>query len=152
MSDHYKNPELWFRPSPHHTLEMLRYLIDVSALRATLRLGERTYRHPRGYFLGQDVTLRLFDGKDGEEVLRRPIRVVSVVDQPLMMLTGPQLAVTRLYSAGWKAAQSDLSYFAERTVEGDETVTLIEFYFSDAAGRARIKLDHPNLVLAEELQ
>jgi len=134
--------ELIIRPSPYNTTEVLRYLIEVSTLRARVLLYVRaTTPH---YALGQRIMLRLLD-EAGHEVLVRPIRILSAVEKELWHLNVRERALTRIYSAGWTAAQGDLSYFAGRLIAGDETILVVQFFYDDEAGRERMASDHPQL-------
>jgi|ERR1035437_6124118 hypothetical protein len=129
MNNHHVHPEVWFRPSPLASFDVLLTLFQNREITITPRLGVRNGFHPKGYKPGQLVTLRLF-GDDKQEKVSLKIRVDDIRIQPLNMVQQADLAGSHFYRS-WADVQRELSFFEDRSVEPVECVSLIRFSYEN---------------------
>ncbi len=124
---HKNHPEIWLRPSPRLSLEVLSTLVESRCIMATPRLGARNGDHPKGYEPGQVAMLRVLDDS-GTEHLSRMIRIESVIVRPLRQLTPDDLENTFPYK-NWEEVRSDLSLFEKRQIDDSEQASVVEFSY-----------------------
>lgn len=128
MNDLGAASELWFRPSPWCSLAELRGLLENQHISATPRLGIRDDRHPKGYAVGQETVLRLFD-EDGREVLRTQVTISMLIMRRLADLTAQNLAGCGPAFRSWHDVRNALSHFERREVDNKEMVTIVRFAY-----------------------
>ncbi|MFZ3043521.1 MAG: hypothetical protein WA058_00185 [Minisyncoccia bacterium] len=126
--NHHQHPEIWFRPSPALSLEVLSELIETGNITATPRLGKRDAEHPKGYIPGTVATLRLHDANRQEKFCMR-VRIENVCSKPLRDLGVMELGSVAYYVQGLPSVQQDLSFFEGRPVAADEMVSVIKFSY-----------------------
>ncbi len=124
--NHHEHPELWFRPSPELPLAVLSKSLDARGILATPRLGERNASHPKGYLPNTVATVRLFDDRWREQS-REDVLIIRVVSKPLHDFEDLDLTNTAYRSV--ESMRRDLSFFEERPLASDETVSLVEFSY-----------------------
>jgi hypothetical protein len=120
-------PEIWLRPSPRLSLDVLLALIEAGSLTATPRLGVRDGTHAKGYSPGDTATLRVLDEKDQEQ-LRKRVRICSLITRQLSALTEKDLEFAFPYKR-WEDVQADLSFFEGRDVNDQEDATIVTFTY-----------------------
>ncbi len=123
--DHKKDPHLWFRPSERLSKGALVALLECGTITATPRLGVRDAAHPKGYYPGQTVTVRVFDEKD-EVRFERWARITKVIPRTLNMLTAEDLFHARPYDS-WEDVFKEFSRFENRELSPNEEVTIVHF-------------------------
>ena len=125
--DHKGRPEIWLRPSPSLSLEVLLTFIEIRSITATPRLGARNGTHSKGYEPGDTAILRVFNAA-GIEQLKKDIRIDAVTIRPLKQLKRSDLHHTISYNS-WKDVQRDLSFFEKRPIKDNEDTSIIEFSY-----------------------
>lgn len=123
---HLGVPELWLRPSPVLSFDVLYTFCTTRKSVATPRVGKRDGSHPKGYVPGTSVILRLFDGVR-EERLREQICITSIVSKPLRDFALEEFKDSVYHGVDWRIVQQELSFFEERPVADDEMVSIVEF-------------------------
>ncbi len=134
MTYHQERPEIWLKPAPNISKNVLLTLIENGDITATPRLGVRGPGHEKGYAPGQVVTLRVRDTK-GIDLLVRKVRVDDggydrdwMVVKPLNKLAPTDLKRTFVYQC-WREVREDLSFFEGRHVRKSERVSIILFSY-----------------------
>lgn len=123
---HNVHQELWFRSSPTLPFAVLSQFLDSRGILVTPRLGKRNASHPKGYLPDTTATVRLFDDC-WREKLREDVLIIRVVSKPLRDFEDLDLTNTVYRSV--ESMQRDLSFFEERPIASDETVSLVEFSY-----------------------
>ena len=119
--------EIWLRPAPRGTAEVLLQLVDSGELTSTPRLGVRDATHEKGYIPGEQALLRVLNS-EGQEVRSRPIRIETIVPKRMVDLQPADLVGSQLYNS-WQEVQHDLSRFERHTLAPEEMVSIITFSY-----------------------
>ena len=127
MKNHRESPEIWFKPSPKASFDVLLELIVSKKLFTSPRLGARDELHPKGYKRGQVATLRLFDDMGGEKVSLKII-IEDVKVRRLKTIEESDLVDSHFYRQA-KDLQEDLSFFEGQDIMPEEDVSLISFSY-----------------------
>ena len=127
MQNHRESPEIWFKPSPKASFDVLLELIVSKKLFISPRLGARDELHPKGYKRSQVATLRLFDDMGGEKVSLK-IRIEDVKIKRLKRIEESDLVGSHFYGQS-RDLEEDLSFFEGRDIMPEEDVSLINFSY-----------------------
>lgn len=129
MRTHGGDTELWFREHPWTTTAELARLLCSRGLTATPRLGARDEGHPKGYTVGQRITAKLLSIAGETEIIAVEVEVTGLVSRPLQDLTAEDLAGCGPTLTNAEEVSRMLGYFDQRSIQPDETVTVIRFAY-----------------------
>ncbi|HUX81053.1 MAG TPA: hypothetical protein VMV38_01895 [Candidatus Paceibacterota bacterium] len=124
QNHHHAHPEIWFRPSPSLSFEVLSKFFVGEEITATPRFGKRDETHPKGYVPGTVATLRLFDDAQQEQI-QRQVRITKIVAKPIQDFSPEELKETKYHSL--ESIREDLSFFEGRPVHANDIITLVTF-------------------------
>lgn len=125
---HSPNDLIWMQPYPGISSADLRELVENAKITATPRLGVRTSAHSRGYAIGADVTLRVFN-ETGLLITERSVIITQLIVRQLGKLRRPDLAGCGPAYRTWRDVQRVLGFFERRTVKSSELVTIVRFAY-----------------------
>ncbi len=122
------NQQIWVRPSPCVSEDVLLALVGNRGMTASPRLGGRSPGDAKGYVGGETIALRVLDAEHNDLLPPRRVRVERVFEKRFCELTSGDLRRTSVYR-NWRDVQSDLAFFYQRAIDERDTVSIVEFSY-----------------------
>lgn len=129
---HEGHTEIWLQETPWYETPELVRLVRLGLLAATPRLGARDARHPKGYALGQRMTVVVFNAARNQRLAGRPVTITAILTRPLARLTPADLDGCGPMFRRWQNVGRVLGHFEGRRIEETEDITIIAFAYEPA--------------------